>query len=328
MKLLYPRFINGNFGDELNSWLWSRLLPDIKFDDDDRVRVMGIGSGLSPKLWRKQPLSRYVVLGSGAGYSHFKFSLGRRFPLLAISLEKILSQEAPLQRDWLPPSSKIYWVRGPLTVKLLKLDPALACGDPVTYLNRFVEHSNSPRAAVAYMPHFRSSILTEIELLCAEAGIAYIDPCAGIEPVMAQLQNCQLLITEALHGAIAADAFRIPWIPVVTSSLVLDFKWRDYCMQMELDYQPHCIPPVWRIEEILRDKKCDVPYGLRLPTRVRGWVANCGQRKRAVQQLKKLSGQRPCLASDSVVARAQERMEEALALFRNDVHNGFWNTRS
>ena len=36
MKLYYYKAPLGNFGDDLNPWLWPRLLPDI-FDDDGRV---------------------------------------------------------------------------------------------------------------------------------------------------------------------------------------------------------------------------------------------------------------------------------------------------
>jgi len=58
-----------------------------------------------------------------------------------------------------------------------------------------------------------------------------------------------VLIAEAMHGAIVADALRVPWIPVRSSDSVLAFKWRDWCASLNLTYSPHAIIPVaplWR----------------------------------------------------------------------------------
>ena len=55
-----------NFGDELNPWLWSRVLPGF-FDDDDAELFLGIGSILFDS-WPAS--SRKIVVGSGfAGYT-------------------------------------------------------------------------------------------------------------------------------------------------------------------------------------------------------------------------------------------------------------------
>lgn len=303
-------------------------MPEIHFDEDDRVRVLGIGSGLAPRLWMKEPLPRYAILGSGAGYSRFKFTLGGRYPLYAVSLEEELKKKSPLPPDWMPASSRIYWVRGPLTTELLNLDPKLACGDPVTFLSRFTVPQGSPQTTVGYMPHFRSARLTHIQAICAEAGVTYIDPGIGIESVIEQLQGCQLLITEALHGAIAADSLRVPWIPVVSSSLILDFKWQDYCRQMGVNYQPHYLPPVWNISAIMRDEKCAIPVSLRPLAWLRGVLSKNGKHKKAIRQLLRLKDQRPVLASELTVRMAQERMDQALSRFVQDVSSGFWSAKS
>src|SRR5262249_35878333 len=49
----------------------------------------------------------------------------------------------------------------------------------------------------------------------------------------------------ALHGAIAADTLRVPWIPVHDSRNddTLLFKWQDWCLSVGLDHQPHFLAP-------------------------------------------------------------------------------------
>ena len=64
MKSFYFKHIS-NFGDELNTWLWDRLLPDM-LDEDDSSLFLGIGTYLTSE-WI--PVGRrIVVFSSGAGY--------------------------------------------------------------------------------------------------------------------------------------------------------------------------------------------------------------------------------------------------------------------
>ena len=53
-----------NFGDAINAWLWDRLLPGC-LDEDDRVRLSGIGSILSGGM---PDAERWIVFTSGVGY--------------------------------------------------------------------------------------------------------------------------------------------------------------------------------------------------------------------------------------------------------------------
>jgi succinoglycan biosynthesis protein ExoV len=59
--------------------------------------------------------------------------------------------------------------------------------------------------------------------------------------VLSEISHTKLLLAEALHGAIAADALRVPWIPVhdARNEDTLLFKWQDWCLSVALDHQPH-----------------------------------------------------------------------------------------
>ncbi len=93
-----------NFGDELNTLIWPRLLPDF-FDDDPAEVFLGIGSILDARH-----AADAVKLAAGAGYGGYE-------PLPA------------LDASWV-----IHWVRGPRTARLLGLPESRGLGDPAMLL--------------------------------------------------------------------------------------------------------------------------------------------------------------------------------------------------
>ncbi|MBV5343049.1 hypothetical protein JZU68_05375, partial [bacterium] len=49
----------------------------------------------------------------------------------------------------------------------------------------------------------------------------------------------------AMHGAILADALRVPWYPITNSTEILHFKWHDWFRSMNIDKDLHLLPIVW-----------------------------------------------------------------------------------
>jgi succinoglycan biosynthesis protein ExoV len=94
------------------------------------------------------------------------------------------------------------------------------------------------------MPHWQSAP-DEWERVCATAGIGFIDPRWPTARVLEALRRTDVLLTEAMHGAIVADALRVPWIAIRTRSAIKAFKWEDWCQSMGLEYRPQALPPVW-----------------------------------------------------------------------------------
>lgn len=92
MKMFAYRGKHENFGDELNHWLWERLLPGF-FDDDESQLFLGIGSILYDNF---DPNMQKIVFGSGyGGYTNppkvdrnwtFYFVRGRRLPKSSASI--------------------------------------------------------------------------------------------------------------------------------------------------------------------------------------------------------------------------------------------------
>lgn len=222
MKLYYYQRRDGqpNFGDELNHWLWPRLLPHC-FDADVDGVFVGTGTLLNARLpERLKDARRAIFLGTGAGY------------------------EQPLKK--IPDSWNIYCVRGPLSARQLQLPASKAVADGGILVSRVFTKDQPKCDLVSFMPHVHhANYAAELwQAVCQQAGIHYIDPRWAVERVLHEISQSQLLLAEAMHGAIVADALRVPWIPLVTSSRILAFKWHDWCKSVKLAYRPQFVPPL------------------------------------------------------------------------------------
>src|SRR5690606_15093137 len=99
VRLYYYKSARGNFGDDLNLWIWPRLFPDL-LDEDESELFVGIGSLLNHRL---PPRLVKHIFGSGYGYG--------RPPDLSDGFI-------------------VHAVRGLETARLLGLSPSLAMSDP------------------------------------------------------------------------------------------------------------------------------------------------------------------------------------------------------
>lgn len=283
MKLFYYRAPEGikNFGDELNPWMWEKLIPGV-FDGDGSTLFVGIGTLLNDNLPKA---GRTVVFGSGVGY-------GTGLP--------------SVDNTW-----KIYCLRGPLSAKALGVSPELAVTDPAILLKRLVGDEAPPkRYRFAYMPHWRNA-KQSWQYICDQLGFGYIDPCQSVESVLAAIGQTEILITEAMHGAIIADALRIPWIAVRTSPQVLLFKWQDWCSSLGLDHEPKRLLLVW-----------DLPGDAPVIARARNWA----KKKAVVTQLAQIARKsRPTLSHKADSERLTTKLEERLEQFKKDVAAGYFS---
>jgi len=287
MKLYHYDFGEGtqNFGDDLNRWLWPRLLPGL-LDDDPQTTLVGIGTLLNERLGEETPHAQQrLIFSTGAGYGSGSYRPG--------------------------PCDRVYCVRGPLTAQVLGLPPASAFTDGAVLVRRFYQTSSQKHCAFAYMPHIEQIADKAWQLICAELGMGYIDPRWPTERVLDGIAHTEVLLTEAMHGAIVADALRVPWVPVATHAHILPFKWQDWCASVGVAYQPHPIFPLWN--------SCPI-RGIFTPLRAaRDW----GRRETALGQMAHvLRTARPVLSRDEDLERVTVRLEEALSRLKRDIRAG------
>jgi succinoglycan biosynthesis protein ExoV len=297
MHLYYFKDPQGNFGDDLNPWLWRRLIPELVGGAADDEWFIGIGTLLNQRL-PAAPVKH--VFGSGYGYG-----------------------EPPrLDGRWV-----VHAVRGYETARVL----GLARDRVITDAAVLVRSVQRPRAAAAdcafgFMPHCQSSRCYDWDSVCRELGIHYISAEWDVERVLFEMSRCQTLLCEAMHGAIVADSLRIPWIPVACYDHIAAFKWRDWLSTLELPYSPHVVPPLYDAERTLsvatRWKNCVKRY-----LRAAGWTGSnwtdppprrtgAAQRERALDALSAASRARSFLSSDRLVQRHTERYLERVDALR------------
>jgi succinoglycan biosynthesis protein ExoV len=218
MKLMYHTAEPGNFGDDLNTWLWRELLPRDFFDGCSAELFYGIGTLLSRDM---PPQPRKIIFGSGTGY-----------------------KAPPVIDD----TYRVYFVRGPLTARALHLDATQAISDPA-YLILTTDQARQEinhRYDVSVIPHYLSMGMVDWETMARTTGLNIIDPSDSPLAVITRIRESKLVLTESLHGAILADAFRVKWIPIACSYRFLRFKWLDWCHSVRVNFSPVDLPPLFQ----------------------------------------------------------------------------------
>jgi succinoglycan biosynthesis protein ExoV len=276
-----------NFGDELNTLLWPRLLPGF-FDDDPAEQFLGIGSVLDARH-----NTGAVKLVAGAGYGGY---------------------EAPprLDANWI-----IHWVRGPRTARLLGLPEACGLGDPVMLLPEPCAGGRS----IGFMPHFESLERGAWTAAADVAGITLIDPCGDPAAILAAIGACRVLLSEAMHGVIAADAMRVPWVALRPLALVHRAKWLDWADSMGLSIRFQILAAS-SLSERLRTSPLAASRRGRHLLHLAHPILQATARRRFIEQaarsLAAAAASAPQLSTAAALDRSRTRMLDRLDALRHD----------
>ncbi|WP_137131353.1 polysaccharide pyruvyl transferase family protein [Rhizobium sp. FY34] len=228
MKPYFWESHHGNFGDDLNLWLWDFLLPGLR-DVHPETMLVGVGTVLNPDLIPRN--IRKLVIGSGYGYG-----------------------SPPDISD--PTEWDVRCVRGPLTAKKLGLPESMGIIDPAVMVTDMPEFQNLPkRHAKTFIPHWESAEFGIWRQACEPAGLTYLDPRGEAKSVIAAIAQSELIVAESMHGAILADAFRVPWVAVSTSRAINSFKWTDWVQTVGASYSPRYVPVSTRAEAVRKQSR-------------------------------------------------------------------------
>ena len=202
-----------NFGDWLTPYLLEKWGLHFEYASLRSAQLISVGSTLSMTLnvfdllWRAKKL---VVLGSGLMFNpQWSMTYYLRLQFLDIRL-----------------------VRGELTkMALLKfIQRNIPCGDPGLLASSFYNKELVAKAySVGLIPHH--SRYEQFAKLTLPIGWRLIDPrTSKCEAVFENICQCELIMSESLHGLVVADSFEIPNVWLYNTDLHVggDFKFRDY----------------------------------------------------------------------------------------------------
>ena len=235
MKLEYCRLTPPNFGDELNAWLWPKLVPEL-LEQDDNCYLIGIGTIFSKRCDHLPIDSKKIVFSSGTGYS----------------------ENTEVDENW-----DVIGVRGELTAKAYNLSDEKILCDGAYLLRKVSLPKIEPHNRTGFMPHYSSLDMVNWQEVCDKVGLEFISPYWPVDTVLSKMQGCKNIITEAMHGAIVADVLRVPWCAVSFGPKFLPSKWQDWGTALNIVPKIQAIPFVinqkiskgrvveWKIKRIL-----------------------------------------------------------------------------
>jgi len=246
MELCYYKSEKGNFGDDLNPLILDYLIPQYGEVLDDTVLFL-IGTILFEGFVGRRSIEQFdtkrkIVFGSGVRY---------------------INNPPKMDADW-----DIRFLRGPLSsiVLLNKGDKFIT--DPaylVRMLPVFKELNPKKKYKISIIPHFLSLDKLDWKKLCNNLDVNFINPSEkNLKLILEQIASSEMVITEAMHGAIIADALRIPWKRVKWFShiyeqeIVSEFKWADWLASMSLKNVSTTLPYNKIIREL--DKRINLPF--------------------------------------------------------------------
>jgi succinoglycan biosynthesis protein ExoV len=293
-----------NFGDELNTILWPDLLPGF-FNEDDAEIFLGIGSVLDDRHPRQA-----VKIVAGAGYGGYE-------------------AQATMDADWI-----VHWVRGPETAARLGLPVDRGLGDPASLIDAaFVANAigaggrtdagftTGRRDLIGFMPHFETARRGLWGRAAELAGVALIDPRDEVRSVLARIACCRLLICEAMHGAIVADALRVPWIAIEPFAPIHAPKWADWGSAIGLSIAFRRLAPS-SFNEHLRQKRLADRRGLRSLLDGAEWrLQRIGAERyveRSAEALQRAAWAVPQLSTDQALDRCRDAMRGAIDRLRRN----------
>jgi succinoglycan biosynthesis protein ExoV len=200
LDLFHYHLKSGNFGDDLNLWLWDDILPGWREVLPGHLLV-GVGTLINNKLPRGVPK---VVMGSGVGYG-------------ALPDPDLMAE------------CRFVAVRGPRSAAALGLPSERGIIDPAVLIADMPAFRNIPKSGrPVFVPHHASVQRADWQNLCRKAGVDYVSPEGDAREVIARLAAAPLVIAESMHAVILADAFGAPWHGVSISHLFHQSKWMDW----------------------------------------------------------------------------------------------------
>lgn len=209
MELFYFKSEKGNFGDDLNPWLWGQIFGDLS-KYQCYIDFIGIGSILDDRI--NYGKNKKIIFG--AGVRDFKFKPENNYD--------------------------VRFVRGPLSSQVFNNAPYITDS---AYCLALIKDKieNVPKIYdCSIIPYFHHTSSFNWSLFEKLTGIHVIYPSGSVEIVIDEIAKSSKIISGAMHGAIIADVLRIPWKRLrfgkhgSESFFTSELKWHDWLYSIKI----------------------------------------------------------------------------------------------
>lgn len=213
LKLHYSRS-KPNFGDALSPLICEAVSGrQIRYANIRHCDLIAVGSLLHrlPENWL---ISRKHVWGTG-----------------------FISELQPYQSK-----HYLHALRGRYSAKAIHAGSSVALGDPGLLADQLISFGKpEKRFSVRIIEHYKDWLHPETDRLLAEIpGSVRLDVFSEPLSLLRKIQQCDLILSSAMHGLIAADSLSVPnaWLKLTGKIRGGDFKFRDYYSAFGLTPEP------------------------------------------------------------------------------------------
>ena len=182
------------------------------------------------------------------------------------------------------------------------------------------------------------------------AGVRFVSPAKNAQDTIKIIGGARLVLAESMHGAIIADAFRVPWLPLSISPAFNEHKWRDWSESLLLDIEfQHFLVGLKKSRTIAAQFKSAIlgrktiderpqerrllPYGTHVAPpfsekakeSARKWASAFSPAIEAmlVRDLVRVQRERPFLSSDVILRKRQSQISARIEQVRNRLQTSY-----
>ena len=226
MYLVHYRSDKGNFGDDLNEWLWPQIFTKNIFTKNDDISFWGIGS---------------ILMQEDYAEGYFNRALQNQHQLVLGTGVRSLKEELVINENW-----DVVFLRGPLSSYKLLGNFSNYITDSayfITLLDQYKKYIVLPKKyKVSIIPYYGSTDNLDWEQLAELHNLNIIYPTGNnVEQFIKEVAQSEFVLSEAMHGCMMADIMRVPWKRIkfnahkLEGEVVSEFKWHDWYASINLN---------------------------------------------------------------------------------------------
>ena len=180
--------------------------------------LLGVGSNLNKNTLDRLNIRELYIWGQGKGFGEY----------FDINAEPYIKKV------------KIFAVRGPHTIRQLKLNVDTPLGDPGFLMPLFYRIRRDPsQYKVTYIPHWsnRANRNVKKDKVGAERSVDIKCNKRRFFSKLKEIVSSKFVLTNSLHAAIICHAYKVPWALCLVAGDELNFpdKWNDFFEFLGLD---------------------------------------------------------------------------------------------